>query len=58
MVFWGPKKPLVFYSPLTVDSYSILGRAYQHPQPSQGESFLAGSYKFLLSEIEVYKKEE
>ena len=42
---------------LTADSYSILGRAYEHPQPSQGNSFLAGSYKFQLSEIEVYEKE-
>jgi len=41
----------------TMDSGSHLGRSYQHPQPSQGNSYLAGSYKFQLSEIEVYQKE-
>jgi hypothetical protein len=38
-------------------SFSNLGRSYQHPQPSQGNSYLAGSSPFLLSEIEVYQKE-
>ena len=38
-------------------SYSNLGHSYQQPQPSQGQSYLAGSYKFQLSEIEVYQKE-
>jgi hypothetical protein len=38
-------------------SYSNLGVSYQHPQPSQGHSYLAGSYQFNLSEIEVYQKE-
>jgi hypothetical protein len=38
-------------------SYSNLGHSYQHPQPSQGLSYLAGSYPFQLSEIEVYEKE-
>jgi hypothetical protein len=38
-------------------SYSNLGRSYQHPQPIQGRSFLAGSQYFHLSEIEVYQKE-
>jgi hypothetical protein len=38
-------------------SYSELGHSYQHPQPNQGESFLAGSEYFKLSEIEVYQKE-
>jgi hypothetical protein len=42
---------------LTPDSYSNLGFSYQHPQPSQGQSYLAGSHQFQLSEIEVYKKE-
>ena len=37
--------------------YSNLGRSYRHPQPSQGDSYLAGSDKFQLSEIEVYQKE-
>ena len=40
----------------TMGSYSNLGIGYQHPQPSQGQSYLAGSYKFQLSEIEVYEK--
>jgi hypothetical protein len=40
----------------TVGSYSNLGSSYQHPQPSQGQSYLAGSYHFQLSEIEVYQK--
>ena len=34
-----------------------LGNSNQHPQPSQGDSYLAGSEFFLLSEIEVYQKE-
>ena len=42
-------------------SYSNLGTSYRHPQYAQGtneaQSFLAGSYNFLLSEIEVYQKE-
>ncbi len=37
----------------TVSCRSYLGSAYPHPQPSQGHSYLAGSYQFLLSEIEV-----
>jgi hypothetical protein len=38
-------------------SYSVLGGSYEHPQPSQGGSYLAGSQYFQLSEIEVYQKE-
>ena len=41
----------------TMCSYVNLGNSYQHPQPSQGDSYLAGSEFFLLSEIEVYQKE-
>jgi hypothetical protein len=41
----------------TTGSYSYLGGSYQHPQPSQGRSYLAGSAEFQLSEIEVYQKE-
>jgi hypothetical protein len=41
----------------TSGSYSNLGNTFQHPQPSQGQSYLAGSHPFQLSEIEVYKKE-
>jgi hypothetical protein len=44
-----------------MDSYSNLGKCYKHPQYAQGTSeaktFLAGSYKFQLDEIEVYQKE-
>ena len=40
---------------------SDLGYNYKHPQytagTNQAQSFLAGSFQFLLSEIEVYKKE-
>ena len=39
-----------------MDSFSELGRSYEHPQPSQGSSYLAGSDEFQLSEIEVYEK--
>jgi hypothetical protein len=41
----------------TVGSISNLGHSYRHPQPEQGESYLAGSYQFQLSEIEVYQKD-
>jgi hypothetical protein len=37
--------------------YSNLGHTYQHPKPSKGGSYLAGSQYFQLSEIEVFKKE-
>ena len=43
------------------DNYSNLGRNYQHPQyafgTNEAQIFLAGSYKFQLSDIEVYQKE-
>jgi hypothetical protein len=41
----------------TAGSQSNLGNSYQHPQPSQGHSYLTGLAQFQLSEIEVYKKE-
>jgi hypothetical protein len=44
------------YANTTKGSYSNLGRSYEHPQPSQGQSYLAGSHSFQLSEIEVYEK--
>jgi hypothetical protein len=44
------------YANTTPGSYSYLGNSYQHPQPSQGVSYLAGSPKFQVSEIEVYTK--
>jgi hypothetical protein len=37
-------------------SYSRLGNAYEHPDPIRGISYLAGSFEFQLSEIEVYQK--
>jgi hypothetical protein len=45
------------YANSTKGSYSNLGHSYQHPQPSEGRSYLAGSPEFQLSEIEVYQKE-
>ena len=41
----------------TMGTHSNLGYSYQHPQPSQGQSYLAGSYNFYFGEIEVYQKE-
>ena len=41
----------------TAGSNSYLGSFYQHPQSGEGVSFLAGSKKFKLDEIEVYEKE-
>jgi hypothetical protein len=41
----------------TAISISNLGHSYQHPQPDQGQSYLAGTSPFQLSEIEVYQKE-
>jgi hypothetical protein len=46
----------------SMDSYSNLGHTYKHPQYALGtdeaSTFLAGSYRFQLDEIEVYRKEE
>jgi len=44
------------YSNTTAGCYSLLGNSYQHPQPNEGGSYLAGSFNFQLSEIEVYQK--
>ena len=45
----------------TMDSHSNLSHTYSHPQYAYGtdeaNSFLAGSHKFQLDEIEVYQKE-
>jgi hypothetical protein len=45
----------------TWDSFSNLSACYKHPQyaynTNEGKTFLAGSYKFQLDEIEVYEKE-
>jgi hypothetical protein len=42
-------------------SYSNLGYSYIHPEytyeSNEIRSFLAGSYKFLTSEIEVFTRE-
>jgi hypothetical protein len=46
----------------TMNSYSYLGFTYKHPQyeveTNEAQTFLAGSHKFQLDEIEVYLKEE
>ena len=46
----------------SMESCSYLGCSYKHPQYAQGtdeaKSFLAGSFQFLLDEIEVYQKKE
>jgi hypothetical protein len=45
----------------TMDSYSNLGWTYKHPQYEYGtdeaKTYLAGSYKFQLDEIEVFQRE-
>jgi hypothetical protein len=45
------------YANTTTGSWSNLGNSYEHPQPHQGQSYLAGSHQFHLNEIEVFKKE-
>jgi hypothetical protein len=46
----------------TMNSFSGLGLAFPHPQYAQGTeeavSFLAGTFKFQLDEIEVYQRKE
>ena len=46
----------------TNQSYSNLGGIYKHPdyayESNEARSFLAGSYKFQTSEIEIYTKDE
>ncbi len=46
----------------TTNSFSNLGLTYSHPQYAKGKNealtFLAGSHKFKLYEIEVYQKEK
>jgi len=48
-------------SNLKSNSYSNLGQSFIHPdyasESNEAKSFLAGSYKFLVSEIEVYTKQ-
>ncbi len=43
-----------------MNSFSDLGSDYRHPQYTKGtkeaKTFLAGSNKFQLAEIEVYEK--
>jgi hypothetical protein len=45
----------------TINSYSDLGYAFKHPHyeenTNEAETFLAGSHRFQLAEIEVYQKE-
>ena len=48
------------FSNTNAGSYSNLGSSYSHPQYSKGsaqaQNFLAGSFNFKMSEIEVYTK--
>jgi hypothetical protein len=48
-------------SNINVVSFSNLGHSYTHPDYRQGsneaKSFLAGSYNFQVTEIEVYTKQ-
>ncbi len=43
-----------------MQSYSKLDSIYQHPQyafdSNEAKTFLAGSHKFQLDEIEVYRR--
>ena len=45
---------------VNMESASFLGDAYKHPSylfgSKEADSFLAGSYKFQIEEIEVYLK--
>jgi hypothetical protein len=45
----------------TMDSHSNLGWTYKHPQyaydTNEAKTFMAGSYKFQLDEIEVFQRE-
>jgi hypothetical protein len=45
----------------TMDSFSNLGKSYPHPRyaydTDEAKSFMAGSYKFQLDEIEVFQRE-
>jgi hypothetical protein len=62
---WGPTFSrdicLANNSNTTIESYSKLCVSYKHPQYAKGtneaRTFLAGSFKFQLDEIEVYQKE-
>jgi hypothetical protein len=46
----------------TMDSFSKLGYSYKHPyyecEAVEALTFLAGSFRFQLDEIEVYQKEQ
>jgi len=48
-------------SNININSFSNLGHSYTHPDfvygSNEARSFLAGSYNFQVSEIEVYTKE-
>jgi hypothetical protein len=55
--FGGHDLYICDYSNATTYSHSYFGQSYENPQPTQGQSYLAGSRLFELSEIEVYQKE-
>jgi BTB/POZ domain-containing protein KCTD9 len=48
-------------SNININSFSNLGHSYTHPDfvygSNEARSFLAGSYNYQVSEIEVYTKE-
>jgi hypothetical protein len=52
---------IAYNSNTTMDNVSYLGACYKHPQYEEGtneaQTFLAGSHKFQLDEIEVYQKD-
>ena len=60
LIFGGGHDLYIFSDSNTnTTSYSNLGFTYQHPnyqyKSAQAKSFLAGSYKFSTSEIEVFQ---
>jgi hypothetical protein len=61
-IFGGGDIAIANNANTTMFSYSNLGNCYKHPQYAHGsdeaKSFLAGSHKFRLDEIEVYQKTE
>ncbi len=61
-IFGGCDIAIVNNANTTMNCYSHLGHSYKHPQyafgTNEAKSFLAGSYRFRLDEIEVYQKEE
>jgi hypothetical protein len=60
-IFGSSDIQIASYSNTNTSSCSYLGYSFKHPQyfafeTNEAKSFLAGSYQFRLSEIEVYQK--